>query len=113
MIDEDVASRALALVERMAERQFNADPHHTHFIPRGEFDEARRIIEMMRYVEPDIFQARDVVASVHIARGYANRDRSDLDSGKLDNDMPMLIARAGIQRGRDLATRGSGKTPLG
>ena len=96
---QEIIDRALALITQMAERQWSSDPHHTHFIPRGEFDEARRIFEMMKPPSQVVLAARDVVASVHEAGGYTNLDRSDLDAGKFDDQQPMKIAVAAIKQG--------------
>lgn len=92
-------ARAVELVKKIAtETSLAAWLDHTAV--------ARAILaEMSPPVDPDLLEAREVVAQVHVSSGYLNNDRRALDRGDCDYDQPVLIALAAIKRGIALAAQ--------
>lgn len=92
-IPDDIAARAMAVVRMAAKGQCAVIT-------------ARAILSDLEPVSADVLTAREIVAQVHIANGYSNHDRTDLDAGKLDNESPMRIALAAIAKGRQMQKDG-------
>jgi len=95
----DLQARCVALVERLS--TYSSREHHvTEMLIAA--DEARAIMSEMRPADPDILLARDIVFADHVEMGNTNLDRTELDSGKLDNERPMRLTLTALRRGREL-----------
>jgi len=97
--DEALVERIIALVKRMLETRPRSTEQDALWLEAGQI-----VALLPRSVDADTIAARDVVMQIHKDRGYANWDRTKLDRGDFDDQQPMLIAKAAIRRGRQLAS---------
>lgn len=106
----EMLDRMEALCRRMSDEYDKANPGPLQPVPmpngvcwtsQANYDEARAIVAEMR-PDPDVFTARDIVFADHVANGFTQWDRSELDAGKLDSERPMRLALAALRKGREL-----------